>query len=75
MNSGITTIGRQPVGNILAVGAVVLGGQTYEKASFFASLMNLEFISLTTFNSIQEALLFPTINMYMYFEKRDPGML
>ena len=67
MNSGITTIGRQPVGNILAVGAVVLGGQTYEKASFFASLMNLEFISLTTFNSIQEALLFPTINMY--FEK------
>ena len=62
--------GWQPVGNILAVGAVVLGGQTYEKVSFFASLMNLEFISLTTFiafNSIQEALLFPTINTY--FEK------
>ncbi|XP_054760802.2 uncharacterized protein LOC129267074 [Lytechinus pictus] len=65
------TIGRQPVGNILTAGAILLGGQSYEKMAFFASLLNLEFISRTTFNGIQESMLFPTINTFYQQEIRE----
>ncbi|XP_041479210.1 uncharacterized protein LOC121426873 [Lytechinus variegatus] len=57
-------IGKQPVGNLLTASAILLSGKTYEQVRFFAELLNLQFISHTTFNSIQNAALLPTINHF-----------
>ena len=65
--------GQQPVGNLLLAGATLFSGETFGHMKHFSNLINLQFISQTTFDNIQRSFLIPVIAKS--WEKERENML
>ncbi len=57
-----STIRKMPVGNLLLAGSILFTGNQYDKMAEFASVLNLSFISRTSYYKIQDVYMFPVIN-------------
>ena len=62
-------IGRQPACNLLLAGATLFSGDTYTHVKQFADLINLQLMSQTTYDTIQNKYLLPVINKAWETEK------
>ena len=53
---------KMPAGNLLISAAILFSGNTFTHIENLCKLFQLQFISHTTYNDIQQEILFPTIN-------------
>lgn len=55
-------LGKMPVANLLVCAATLFAGQTYGHISQFAKFMNLQFVSKTTFQTVQREIVMPVVD-------------
>lgn len=55
-------LGKMPVANLLVCAATLFAGQTYAHISQFAKFMNLQFVSKTTFQTVQREIVMPVVD-------------
>ena len=64
-------LGKMPAGNFLFAGSLLFSGTTYTTVAHMATLMNMHFISDTTFYMVQSRYLIQQINDMWYRVKRE----
>ena len=58
-------LSRMVVGNTFLSAAILFMGNTFQRIKKLMDLINVSFISRTTFNAIQKKYLFPVIQCYL----------
>ncbi|XP_056402888.1 uncharacterized protein LOC130295787 isoform X1 [Hyla sarda] len=64
-------LGNQPLGDVLASGAVFYSGSSFLKILQMVKLLNLKFIGKSTYYKNQLAYLFPTVNRHWLLEQQS----